>query len=220
MVEVNVTNYGIALEAATGVTAPGLYADNASLPLGESLGLRQLYDWGLYGFCAYLVEPGHTNQGLCSNRTFGYQWQPMNVLLNGTPDDYDIQTRTLVPNATAFKNSGYLAGLTRPAFWFLFLGTLCAGLCLIAGIIKNKFTFLASSFFSILGTLFLLIGSSIWTSVIGKAQTINTAVVRGGVPLGINVSAGSALWLFWSAFVLLFLSTVPYTISTWAFIKR
>lgn len=55
----------------------------------------------------------------------------MDVLLSDTPEEYNIQTRTLVPNGTAFKNSSYLSGLTRPAFWLLFMGTICAGLALL-----------------------------------------------------------------------------------------
>lgn len=39
----------VALNAATGVTSPGLYTDNASVPLGHELGLRNIYSWGLYG---------------------------------------------------------------------------------------------------------------------------------------------------------------------------
>lgn len=39
----------VALNAATGVTSPGLYTDNASVPLGDELGLRNIYSWGLYG---------------------------------------------------------------------------------------------------------------------------------------------------------------------------
>ncbi len=55
----------------------------------------------------------------------------MDVLLGDVPEAYGIQTRTLVPQATAFKNSGYLGGLTRPAFWFLFMATILAALALI-----------------------------------------------------------------------------------------
>ncbi|KAG8960153.1 hypothetical protein FRC00_000819 [Tulasnella sp. 408] len=215
-VQVNVTNYGVALNAATGVTSPGLYTDNASVPLGDELGLRNIYSWGLYGYCAYLNETA----GQCGNQTFANEFRPMDVLLSDTPEAYSIQTRTLVPNATAFKNSSYLAGLTKPAFWLVFVATLCAGGALLIGIVKNKWTFIISSFLSIVGTIFLLIGASIYTAAIDKAKTVNQAVVRGSVPLGIEVSAGSGLWLIWAAFVTLLLSTAPYTISCWAFLKR
>ncbi|KAG8980987.1 hypothetical protein FRC05_003886 [Tulasnella sp. 425] len=216
LVQVNVTNYGVALNAATGVTSPGLYTDNASVPLAHELGLRNIYSWGLYGYCAYINDTA----GQCGNSTFANGFRPMDVLLSDTPEAYSIQTRTLVPNATAFKNSSYLAGLTKPAFWLIFVATLCAAGALFIGIVKNKWTFIISSFLSIVGTIFLLIGASIYTAAIDKAKTVNQAVVRGSVPLGIEVSAGSGLYLIWAAFVTLLLSTAPYTISCWAFLKR
>jgi len=220
MVQVNVTNYGVALEAATGRASPGLYVDNATLPLAKKQGLRTMYAWGLYGWCGY-TQPNYTG-GECSNSTIGYQFEPAAVLVSDVPDLYLPQLIASIPDNAAFKNSSYLAGLTRPATWLLFFGTICAGLALITGPVKHHLTFMASSFFSIIGTMFLLIGASIWTSVISKAQDINKAVIilgTGDVPLGIVVSSGSTLWLFWAGFVLLAISTVPYTVSTWAYLK-
>lgn len=81
------------------------------------------------GYCGY-VNGNNQTGGLC-NSTFAERWTPMDVLLSDTPEEYNIQTRTLVPNGTAFKNSSYLSGLTRPAFWLLFMGTICAGLALL-----------------------------------------------------------------------------------------
>lgn len=81
------------------------------------------------GYCGFLDS--HLLTGGACNHTFASEWRPMDVILSDTPELYNIQTRTLVPNGTAFKNSGYLAGLTRPAFWLLFIGTLCAGVALI-----------------------------------------------------------------------------------------
>ncbi|KAG8940079.1 hypothetical protein FRC04_005645 [Tulasnella sp. 424] len=73
-------------------------------------------------YCAYLSD----TTGQCSNSTFANGFRPMDVLLSDTPEAYSIQTRTLVPNSTAFKNSSYLTGLTKPAFWLVFVPTLCA----------------------------------------------------------------------------------------------
>jgi len=217
MVQVNMSNYGIALEKATGVTVPGLYNDNASEPLEQGNGIRNIYSWGIYGYCTYMTA--NLSGGHCGNSTFGNQFTPMDVLLADTPPLYNVQTRTLVPNEAAFKNSSYLGGLTKPAFWLLFIGTICAGLAVITGVIVHKITFTLAAFFSIVGTIFILVGASIWTSVINKTALINNATVRGTtVNLGFNVTAGSALWLFWASFVMLGISTVPYTISCWAFL--
>lgn len=69
-------------------------------------------------------------------------------------------------------------------FWFR--GTKLIGRRLHSGIVKHRFTFLAASFFSIVGTLFLLIGASIWTSAIGKAQTINNVTLVSRTSLSEN----------------------------------
>ncbi|KAG8905253.1 hypothetical protein FRB99_000368 [Tulasnella sp. 403] len=175
MVQVNVTNYGIALNAATGIASPGLYVDNASLPLGQRLGLRQLYAWGLYGYCTY--EDAQLSGAQCGNHSFATTFTPMDVILSDTPDPYKVPWVTLVPNFSGFKNSATLANMTRAAFYFLFIGTLFAGAALITGVIKHKVTFIISSASSILGTIFLLIGSAVWTAAIGQAESINRIAV-------------------------------------------
>jgi len=221
MVQLNTTAYGIALAKATGVAVPGLYLDNASIPLNSGDGLRELYAWGLYGYCGYLFS-NHTG-GLCSNQTTANPFTPMNAIVGDVPQIYLVNTVTLVPNASAFKNSGYLAGLTRPGFWMLLIGTICAGVALFSGIIKHRITFVLASFCSTVGSIFLLAGASIWTAAIAKAQTINEGTVNTSTnpkfPLGMELTAGSGLYLFWAAFIFLALAAFPYTISTWAFIR-
>jgi hypothetical protein len=61
----------------------------------------------------------------------------MDVILGDTPENYVPQTRVLVPNAATFKNSSYLAGLTRPAGYMLLLGTLLAFVALITYVKKK-----------------------------------------------------------------------------------
>ncbi|KAG8928381.1 hypothetical protein FRC03_001752 [Tulasnella sp. 419] len=219
MVSMNVSGYGQALYAATGSNAPGLYVENATLPLNHSMGLRQNYAWGLYGHCGY-IDVDSRKQGLCSNSSFAYRFVPFDVMLGDVPEQYYIQTRTLVPNVTKFKDSGFLGGLTGPAFYLLFIGTLATFAAVVTGVIRHKYTFTAAAFFSIIATLFILIGASIWTSAINSAKSVNMVVVRGGVSLGVTINAGSALWLFWAAFVLLLMSILPYVISCWSYIKR
>jgi len=218
MAQVNVTNYGTAFRAGTGINAPGLYTSNASSPMEDGNGLRQLYTWGIYGFCAYLA-PG-PSQGMCGNQTFANGFTPFDVILADVPEAYQEYTRVLVPDASAFKNSAYLSNLTKSGFDLLFVGTLAAFIALVTGVIKHKITFLLASFFSIIGSLFLMVGATLWSVAIGKAESVNRGVVRGSTPLGITVTTGSQLYLFWVSFVFLLLSTVPYTISCWSFLKR
>jgi len=68
--------------------------------------------------------------------------------------------------------------------------------------------------FSSAGSLWLLIGSSIWTVLVGKLQVINNDLLRSASAdihgnLGIIVSEGPGLYLSWAAFVFMFLSIFP-----------
>ncbi|KAG8889686.1 hypothetical protein FRB98_003249 [Tulasnella sp. 332] len=222
MAQVNVTHYGVAFQAGTGINAPGLYSSNASAPLEAGNGLRQLYSWGIYGFCAYL-QPGPSN-GTCGNQTFANGFTPYDVIVADVPVAYQEYTKVLVASASAFKNSPYLSNLTKSGMDLLFIGTLAAFVALITGVIKHKITFLLASFFSIVGSLFLLVGATLWSVAIGKAESINKGIVKGSggsvTPLGIVVTTGPQLYLFWVSFIFLLISTVPYTISCWSFLKR
>lgn len=209
LVTVNMTGYAAGLQGATGDPTPGLFTNESTTPLGENRGLRTQYSWGFYKYCAYTEKP----LGLCSNQTFGYPFQPFDTILGDTPTLYNIQTQFLLPKESTFVDSGYLADYTRAGFWLVFLGTLSAGIAFLGGLYKHTLTFMMSTVFSMFGAGCLLIGASIYTAVLNKAKSINSYTVADGTPLGIEVSVGPALYLVWTAFVLLFLSMGPYLIS-------
>lgn len=83
-----------------------------------------------------------------------------------------------------------------------------------SGLFRHALGFLASTVFAVLGSLFLLIGSVIWTVIVKKAQDINTVVVSTTPPtsLGITVDVGNGLFLAWAAFACLIASVLPYMI--------
>ncbi|RXW23862.1 hypothetical protein EST38_g2015 [Candolleomyces aberdarensis] len=116
-----------------------------------------------------------------------------------------------------FTNSKYTGQSTKAAYWMILLGTICAALALVTGILKNNYTFCVSTLFAVAGSLLLLIGASIWTVVVNKTQIINdfplTTRSAGEIPLGITMSSGPAIPLLWGAFAALLLSVVPYMIS-------
>jgi len=209
LVSVNMTGYAAGLQGATGDPTPGLFTNDSTAALGEELGLRNIYAWGFYKYCAYTEKP----LGLCTNQTFGFPFQPFDAVLSDTPELYQIQTRYLLPQQSTFVDSGYLADYTRAGFWLVFLGTLSAGIAFLGGLYKHTMTFMISTVFSIFGSGCLLIGASILTAVLNKAKSINSYTVADGTPLGIVVSIGPALYLVWVAFILLFFSMGPYLIS-------
>ncbi|KAH7340398.1 hypothetical protein B0J17DRAFT_651191 [Rhizoctonia solani] len=192
LVTVNMTGYARGLQGATGDPTPGLFTNNSAAPLGQEVGLRNIYSWGFYTIRHY---PGDT------------------------PEIYQIQTRYVLPQASAFVDSVYLADYTRAGFWLVFLGTLAAGIAFLSGLYKSTMTFMISTVFSMFGAGCLLIGASILTAVLNKAKSINNYTVADGTPLGIIVSTGSSLSLIWAAFVLLFISMGPYLISCSTFRK-
>ncbi|KAF8592021.1 hypothetical protein K439DRAFT_1650542 [Ramaria rubella] len=225
MVSVNMSAYGMGLAVATGDPTPGLYTTNASAPLERQQGLRQLYSWGLYSHCAYEHIPG----GSCSNSTFGSKFAPFDSILADVPSNYTVQTRFIVTQQNVtFSNTSFLETSSTASFYLLFIGTLCTVLAMISGIPTSSLTFVAASVFAGVGTVLLLIAASIWTAIIRQIQSINNLEVwlipwiiftsdilqvQSGVPLGIEVSPGSGLWLLWASFIALCLSLLPYIVS-------
>ncbi|KAL5518674.1 hypothetical protein ACEPAH_357 [Sanghuangporus vaninii] len=217
MINVNMSRYGDALASATGDPVDGLYANsstNATVPLAQGVGLRQMYKFGLYSYCAY-IEGG---AGVCSNTTAGHQLQPYDAVLADMPTRFPSLTRAFVPDSFTFTNSHYLGEFSKAAYYLLLLGSIFAGLAMITGIPKRTWTYSLSTLFAIFGTGLLFIGVVIWTVLVNKTKSINNAILTNSAsgettPLGITVDGGSSLWLFWASFVCLFLSIIPYLIS-------
>ena len=107
-----------ALAEATGDPVDGLYTTNATVPLAEGAGLRQLYKFGLYSYCAYLED----GEGTCSNRTTALQFQPYDVVLDDMSGRFSSLTRALVDDQLTFTNSRYLGEFSRAAYYLLQIG--------------------------------------------------------------------------------------------------
>ncbi|KAI0728561.1 actin cortical patch SUR7/pH-response regulator pali [Fomitopsis betulina] len=211
MIRVNMSGYGEGLYAALSDPIHGLYTANASAPLQQQAGLRNFYDWGLYGYCAYV----NTTAGTCSNMTAANRFQPYNVITSDMLGNYSSFTDYIITSST-FIDSTYLGNFTNGAYYLLLLGTICAAMALICGLLKHPFAFLVSTAFTIIGSAMLLIGATIWTVIIKKAESINGFMVGNAsdpTPLGITVSMGNAVYLAWAAFVTLLASILPYMIS-------
>ncbi|TFK57646.1 hypothetical protein OE88DRAFT_1671778 [Heliocybe sulcata] len=212
MAKLNVSGYGNALYAALGDPVQGLYADNASAPLAAEAGLRNLYEYGLYSYCVYVELP----QGTCSNSSAATRFEPFSAMTSDMIGNWSFITEGLIPSNIGFRNSGSLGSLSNSAYYLLILGSICAALAFFLGIAKRTVTFLASSLFAIIGSLFLLVGAAIWTAIVHRAASINDLVVGSSsapTPLGINVSIGNGIYLAWAAFACLFVSILPYMTS-------
>ncbi|TFK76746.1 hypothetical protein BDN72DRAFT_753554 [Pluteus cervinus] len=213
MAKVNVSGYGDALHDALFNPIQALYTNNASLPLGQALGLRQFYEFGLYTHCGYVEERQGTS-GICANKTVASQFRPLDSITSDMLANYSVLTQAVIVDTT-FADSSYLGSSSRAAYWMILLGSICAALALILGVAINNFTFFASTTFAIVGSLFLLIGASIWTVIINKAASVNNFIVgQAGnpSPVGIEVSVGNGVFLTWAAFACLMISIVPYMV--------
>lgn len=202
-VSVDTSGLGDAL-SRSGRSVSNLYASSASSPVGQGNGLKQDYQWGLYSYCAG-QESG--SQRACSERSFGFEFVPVEAILADAPQDARQPIRELLPEGT-FSNSKYLGDYSKPAMYLIFIGSCLAALAWISGLVSHRFAFLGAAFLSLLSALTLGVGAALLTAIYVKAKdSINNA------QYGIVLNYGNALWLTWAAFVAVALSIVPYIIS-------
>ncbi|KAI9066719.1 carbohydrate-binding module family 43 protein [Trametes sanguinea] len=210
MVNINTSGYGQALAIALGDPISGLYATNATAPLAQQQGLRDTYKFGLYSYCGYL-----NGTGVCSNTTAASRFQPFTALTSDMLTNYTGFTTALITQGT-FIDSPYLGNFTNGAYYLIIIGSVATALALFTGLLKHTVLFFLSTTFAVIGALALLIGATIWTVIIKKAESINDFVVGHPdalVPLGITVSTGDAIFLLWAAWACLLVSILPYMIS-------
>jgi len=218
MMKMNTSQYGNALFIAETDPVDGLYASNATAPLQKGAGLRQLYAWGFYSYCAYTAP----EQGICSNTTIGHKVLPFDTMLADVPAMFQAETKFII-HPSSFTDGGFLGSLSRGGYYLCLIGTVLTALSMFTGIKKGNFTFFLSSIFAIISALMILTSAAIWTAVVAKARAVNAQQIPLASPtsqpvtLGIVVSPGTGLWLLWSAFATLFLSTIPYVASCFTY---
>lgn len=204
MATLNVSGYGDSLHQAFSDPIQGLYASNASLPLGQRNGLRQEYRFGLYSYCAYT-----NGSGSCSGHSAASRFQPYNATTSDMLLNYS-QFSDYIFVGTTFKDSSYLGFNSHAAYYFLLLGTILASLSLLVGVLRKTYLFFASASLAILSAMFILIGAAIWTSLVKKTESINTMQIAQGVTSGMSISYGSGIYISWAAFACLLVAVVPY----------
>lgn len=117
-----------ALQAAIGGDpVQGLYTTNASLPLGQGTGLREIYGFGLYSYCGYTDSVN----GTCSNSSAAFPLSPYNHILADMSSRFESLTEGFVPTSLTFTNSHYLSEFSKAAYYLLLLGSICAALAMI-----------------------------------------------------------------------------------------
>lgn len=220
MVNMNVSVLGASLQAATGDPSRGLF-NNTNWTFGQHEGLQTLYSWGFYAVCGYTVND--TVTGGCSNTSLAHAFTPFDAIVDDTPSRYTNTVTFFISNAMGvdnFINSGYFTTYSRAAFYLLFTATITTAVAFFFGVFKSTVTFLISTFLIIVSAICVLASSILWSTMIRRAKTINTATSSQGIPLGITVQQGNAPYMMWAAFALLLASIIPYAASCCTFRRR
>ncbi|KAG8826253.1 hypothetical protein FRC19_009400 [Serendipita sp. 401] len=209
MVNINLQALESSMQAVFGNSSvkDDLYNTTQGAPLGQSLGLRHEYRWGLYSHCAYILSPAVS--GVCGNVTFAASWTPFETLREDVPPIYFVQVNEFIIDS--LRDSPYLGTLSHVAFYLIFMATIATILVIPLGLIRTTLTFLCAAILSCASAAALLIASSMWTSVISHVQATNKTRT------GVVVSFGQTVWLTWAAFALSLASVLPYVISSRTF---
>ncbi|KAI0001893.1 hypothetical protein BJV77DRAFT_22227 [Russula vinacea] len=135
------------ISSRTGRSYHRLIRTNASAPLGNEAGIRQVYKFGLYSYCGYLND----SAGTCTNSTIGNKYLPSNALLADMSLNYSALTVFIINGTSSFENQS-LGSHTRSASYLILIGTICAFLALVIGVFKRTVAFFASACLAILAT--------------------------------------------------------------------
>ena len=113
-----------------------IYTNNASAPLNQKQGLRQLYLFGLYSHCAYVNE----TSGICSKQTIGVQYRPYDELTSDMP----LKESTLTDSFHAFepiRDSNHLGSEAKGAYWCILIGTILPFVAVATCVFSVGFSF-------------------------------------------------------------------------------
>lgn len=182
-----------------------VYSTNLSQPLQQHQGLRRQYYWGLYSVCG---GDGIDGQRECSDRRFGHQFDPINLLVD------DTANVTALPVSQArgrLHDTHWLHLYSRVGFYFLFVGTILTGLTFLAGLASEGGLFLLSSGLAFVTGAVLAVGAGMWTAVL--AETRKTLQHNPGPFAGITLHFGQSLWMTWAAVGSALLAFIPFLVA-------
>lgn len=98
-----------------------LFTNTSSVPLQEHVGLRQLYYFGLYSYCAYV----NVTAGSCSHTKVATKFLPYDVI------SADVAVGHLSsPTPDTIVLSASIGSQSRSAYYLILLGFICTALAL------------------------------------------------------------------------------------------
>jgi len=169
-------------------------------------GLRQYYEWGLWTYCAKSGSSGGAPD-YCDGTSWAHEFRPVPAILYDVPANAQTEVANRLPGGV-FTSDSYLGRFSKAAFYLLIIGTILGGLALIMGFFAHRFAYLVCALLTLFAFLCTAVGCIIWTVIIARTkQSINSAGV------GILVSYGNALWIYWAATGCLLFAVLPFIFS-------
>lgn len=185
-------------------TLTGIYASNQGAAEGAGNGIKNEYRWGLYSYCGGATSG---SDRACSSRSFGYEFQPLDVLESDATSQNSGAVASAAPTGT-FSNSSYLGKFSKAANYLAFIGTVIIGVSFLVAFLAHRFAFLLASLLALLACACFFVAAAIWTAIIYKARHSIADSTSGLV-----LHYGNALWMEWAAAVAAFLSVIPLLIA-------
>ncbi|WFD21283.1 hypothetical protein MCAP1_003544 [Malassezia caprae] len=150
--------------------------------LGQGLGLREQYSWGLYNYCGGSSDFENV---ACEDRSFGHRINLPEAIKADLPEG-----KTSAADGQ-YSNQDNINRYTRAAFYLLFVGTIIAGVAFIVSVLIHMAALSIASILSFLAFAVLVAGAGIETYFIANMKDNSAEFVQ--------VDYGNALWMFWAA---------------------
>lgn len=188
------------------VNVDSIFASDQAAPELAGNGVKDDYKWGLYGFCAGSDD---FKTIACSDRNFGYKYQPVMVLQSDINSQYRQFVNSTI-SASTFQDSSYLGRFTNAANYIIFVATVVIGVSFLIAFLAHRFAFLLGALLALAGAALFFVGAAIWTAVIYKVRSSLSSQPNTS---GLDAHYGNGLWMTWAAGGASVLAVIPLLIS-------
>lgn len=188
------------------VNVDNIYAANQASPELAGNGIKNVYRWGLYNFCAGAQSGSDV---ACDGRSFGYDFRPLDVLQQDIGSEFRTFVTTAVP-AKTFADQSYTGKYTNAANYIAFVGTVVVGAAFLVAFLAHRFAFLLAALLALAAAALLFVSSAIWTAIIYR---VRHSIADQAASAGIDVHYGNAIWMCWAAAAAAVLAVVPMLIA-------
>lgn len=204
---INSPNLNLPIQSIYG---PSSEEENVRIP-GD--GLRFYYTWGLWNRCAGYRDESHPQY--CTKTLWAHRFEPIATLLEDVPLSVQDKTRNLLSIDDPIKSDHYVGQWSRAGFYFIMVSIFLTFLTILMFIFTSvdtpagRLVYLNLVVLTGLGLLSNVIGSIIWTTIVGTLK----AQLNARSQLGLKAYYGNGLWILWATDVALLISMLAYFIA-------